>query len=1044
MSEIDALLARSRAPGTFVERRRFTLSRDRAIEKLREFALRDPHQYVLELVQAAVFSEARWIAVDVTPTRLLFAWVGGRPLPEDGLADIFDYLFASHTDAETRPMVQLAIALNAILQRKPKLLRIESGDGTVDGTVRLDLDRKGNAVLGSPEEYLAGTYLLVEFGGRWLPRFPQGGLTEEARLIEERCRYTPVPILLNGSAPFGYRSSRRLRLPVGDSQVPFDDGVRRGVLAFPVRAAEEEEVHIVVGGVWVTSAPAAELTGGPGLTGVICDDGLRKTADQSDIVRDRAWLAMRHAVHAPMVQAVRARRRNFEPPRLPPVPRDEAPTPRRRKKKRKVRVVEAEPIPDAMHRAGSEDSYGLVTLLQFGADEPLFFTTPEPDEALLDALDPARFPYRVLILREGQAISLAEALNRDGITRLTSPGDAEFVRAAMERRPMRVALDLTLELPHGVRVSGLLTLVHHLGGPIPGWGHAFEGQLPMLVALDDVAQLQRRLPLPIRHLSVRFDLTAPATAREDDIAEALLGATIEHGWRLAEALAEHPEHRADFVARLLGAAATPTLVDRGGRTEVELLLPGAWPAGADDLLDVRLGGGRGVTARELAALQGTDEVRTVAWTGAVEALELRLGLGHLTTIQLDRQAVLAVGWARSRWRVLPDWFPREDPRLDLGMVAAILVLPSRRRDPPLPEGWMVVDVLAPGVVQVERDTAPSPRKAWPGGVLRLQQALAKHHERMTLQRPGPTLALRAVTEVRAAERCRQALIGIADGPAARSRALDVAPTLDLFDRTTAVVARFGVPSLDKHVVHLTCDEVRALEQERGARLRLRLDDAPELWRSLRDDADGWLLKEEAHAPGLRAVVGLRDPFDGTTGVMVSGAGGYVTLPELDAKQPCHGIAVLSGGAMQPTDEQRRALLLARERLYRELEVGLDAGRWTGDAEATARAYHEARRGTARRSEQSLARYLSEHLERGATAGRRIERVLRTATGAPLEDHPWSHTLHLGRSHPLVAAADEGEEPARTLLLIEAMRLVTGEDHERFQRGLVYAATVGLG
>ncbi|MCO4771856.1 MAG: hypothetical protein KDA24_17625 [Deltaproteobacteria bacterium] len=47
MSEVQALLERSRAPGSFVERRRFTLSRDKAVEKLREFALRDPAQYVL-------------------------------------------------------------------------------------------------------------------------------------------------------------------------------------------------------------------------------------------------------------------------------------------------------------------------------------------------------------------------------------------------------------------------------------------------------------------------------------------------------------------------------------------------------------------------------------------------------------------------------------------------------------------------------------------------------------------------------------------------------------------------------------------------------------------------------------------------------------------------------------------------------------------------------------------------------------------------------------------------------------------------------------
>ena len=64
MSQLDDLLTRSRSPGRFVERRAFTLSRARAIEKQRAFALRLAQQYVLELVQAAVFAGATYIAVD--------------------------------------------------------------------------------------------------------------------------------------------------------------------------------------------------------------------------------------------------------------------------------------------------------------------------------------------------------------------------------------------------------------------------------------------------------------------------------------------------------------------------------------------------------------------------------------------------------------------------------------------------------------------------------------------------------------------------------------------------------------------------------------------------------------------------------------------------------------------------------------------------------------------------------------------------------------------------------------------------------------------
>ena len=124
MSQLDDLLARSRSPGKFVERRTFTLSREKAIEKQREFALRHPRQYVLELIQAAVFSGATYIAIDTRPHSLLMAWVGGPALGRRDLEGLFDYLFADRGDARWRHLVQLAIGVNAILQRKPRTLFI--------------------------------------------------------------------------------------------------------------------------------------------------------------------------------------------------------------------------------------------------------------------------------------------------------------------------------------------------------------------------------------------------------------------------------------------------------------------------------------------------------------------------------------------------------------------------------------------------------------------------------------------------------------------------------------------------------------------------------------------------------------------------------------------------------------------------------------------------------------------------------------------------------------------------------------------------------
>jgi hypothetical protein len=229
VSLLDDLLARSRSPGRFVERRAFTLSRDKAIEKQREFALRHPSQYVLELVQAAVFAGATYLAIDARPNALLLAWVGGQRLLERELEHLFDYLFADRGDARWRHVVQIAVGVNAILQRRPRLVRIESGDGTQ--AVRVDLDAQGRASVGVPRDSIAGTYLYVEFGGGWFSRFAGTGVTPEQALVEERCLYVPVPLLLNGSAPFGYRGTRHVEIFGARLQEPFEVGGRRGVVA---------------------------------------------------------------------------------------------------------------------------------------------------------------------------------------------------------------------------------------------------------------------------------------------------------------------------------------------------------------------------------------------------------------------------------------------------------------------------------------------------------------------------------------------------------------------------------------------------------------------------------------------------------------------------------------------------------------------------------------------------------------------------------------------------------------------------------------------
>src|SRR5438046_10279095 len=118
MASIEEVIARSRQPfsagGGFSERKRFTVARSRAIQKVREFALADPHYYVLELIQSACANGAKYLDIRTEETRVVVSYVGGG-FAESDLAQLFDFLFASKQDLQRTAIRSLAIGVNALL-----------------------------------------------------------------------------------------------------------------------------------------------------------------------------------------------------------------------------------------------------------------------------------------------------------------------------------------------------------------------------------------------------------------------------------------------------------------------------------------------------------------------------------------------------------------------------------------------------------------------------------------------------------------------------------------------------------------------------------------------------------------------------------------------------------------------------------------------------------------------------------------------------------------------------------------------------------------
>ena len=292
MSSIDAVIAQARRSGGFTERRRFTLARTQAIQKLRQFALADPAGYILELIQSAIANGATWIEIHRDDDTVTLGYIGGG-IPEAALGRLFDFLFASKDRADLGYLRELAIGVNALMVYQPRKIIIESGDGTRQGTTRMELFAGEDRLdVGRPDHALAGTFIRAEGlkGGGKLRAH------REREMIETRCLAAPVPILYNSEPLFGH-STRRIPGIIGFRQhMSFDEGDLYGTIGLRAQIGGKAEFNLLTRGVLIESVEHELVPGAP-LGGVVCCDGLRKSADHARIVRDdrfaELWLRLR-------------------------------------------------------------------------------------------------------------------------------------------------------------------------------------------------------------------------------------------------------------------------------------------------------------------------------------------------------------------------------------------------------------------------------------------------------------------------------------------------------------------------------------------------------------------------------------------------------------------------------------------------------------------------------------------------------------------------------------------------------------------------------
>ncbi|MGH1344009.1 MAG: hypothetical protein ACRBN8_20795 [Nannocystales bacterium] len=296
MSSISAVIERARAGGVYTEKKRFTIARGRAIEKMRRFALADPYFYILELIQAAVANDAEYIEISTDDGEMTLAYVGGG-LKKDDLANLFDYLFASKDRADIGHLRELALGINAALLFKPDRVIVESGDGTLQGTTRMEMHGAHDGVdIGTPERALTGTFIRIEGMSRGkLPKVLQrildlGDRPREFDVVDVRCLAAPVPIILNHDSLFGFSAQRTPGMLGYRRTLSFDEGDLYGTLAL-ANAGTRSEFDLLMWGVLIQSREH-DLVRGTSLAGIVCFDRLRKTADHSGIVDDERMAEM--------------------------------------------------------------------------------------------------------------------------------------------------------------------------------------------------------------------------------------------------------------------------------------------------------------------------------------------------------------------------------------------------------------------------------------------------------------------------------------------------------------------------------------------------------------------------------------------------------------------------------------------------------------------------------------------------------------------------------------------------------------------------------
>lgn len=235
-----------RGQGTLDSSGRFTLSSEKALEKLRAYQQTSPRAYLLNLVSSAVEAGATRLQVSTLGQQVIFEHDGAPPQPED-FEDVPNHLTELTIGLLGTPHATVEFGGSWITVKQGTFRRTEAGPRS---GVRITVHR---------------------------PRQTFGDLTPEVLDLETHCGLVRCELWADGEH-LNRKPNLRGCQPVET------DGAYEAVLGTGVGPG----VELVVRGVSFRTLVPGAIT----LQGAVWADGLRKDLSQTSLVRDDELLAL--------------------------------------------------------------------------------------------------------------------------------------------------------------------------------------------------------------------------------------------------------------------------------------------------------------------------------------------------------------------------------------------------------------------------------------------------------------------------------------------------------------------------------------------------------------------------------------------------------------------------------------------------------------------------------------------------------------------------------------------------------------------------------